>query len=104
MRIILAFFIAGFMAFASGGCKSSSGPAPFCDTACLRDTLKFVNEHHPLKPYVYISPNDCVADTLIWSYSGMGYNRKMDFPDLAGAVPRLNKHFIRCIIPDTTFA
>lgn len=104
MRIILALFVAGIIAFASGGCKSSSGPATFCDTACLKDTLKFTNENHPLKPYVYISAKDCVPDTLIWSYSGMGYDRKLDFPDLVGAVPRLNKHFVRCIIPDTSYA
>ncbi len=104
MRIILTLFIAGMIAFASGGCKSSSGPATFCDTACLKDTLKFTNENHPLKPYVYISAKNCVADTLIWSYSGMGVNRKMDFADMIGAVARLNKHFVRCIITDTSYA
>lgn len=104
MRIILTLIIAGIIAFASGGCKSSSGAATFCDTACLKDTLKFVSENHPLKPYVYISPRDCVADTLIWSYEGMGYNRKMDFPDMIGNVVRLNKHFIRCVIADTSYA
>lgn len=104
MRILLALIVAGFIAFASGGCKSSSSAATFCDTACLKDTLKFVNEHHPLKPYVYISPKDCIADTLIWSYEGMGVNRKMDFPDMIGDVVRLNKHYIRCVIADTSYA
>ncbi|MBS1920879.1 MAG: hypothetical protein JST17_11550 [Bacteroidetes bacterium] len=104
MRIILGFIVTGFIAFASGGCKSEKKAVSFCDTACLRDTLKFVNENHPLKPYVYISPKDCVADTLIWSYNGMGANRKMDLPDMIGDVVRLNKHYVRCVIVDTSYA
>ncbi len=104
MRLVLALFVAGIMAFASGGCKSSSHPASFCDTSCLNDTLKFINPTHSLKPYVYISAKNCIADTLIWSYSGMGMNRKMDLPDLLGAVVRLQKNFVRCIFNDTSYA
>lgn len=104
MKIILALLISGSIAYLSGGCKSTSGPVSFCDTACLTDTLKFVNNNHPLQPYVYISVKNCVADTLIWSYSGMGANRKMDLPDLIGAVPKLNRHFVRCTMIDTSLA
>lgn len=104
MRILLILVITVYIAFAPGGCKSSSGPATFCDTSCLTDTLHFINDKHPLRPYVYISARNCIADTLIWSFRGMGVNRKMDFPDLVGAVPKLNKHYIRCYIPDTSYA
>jgi len=89
--------------FVSGAC-SSSKPKPFCDTVCLTDTLKFSNTNYHLKPYVYISVKKCNADTLIWSYDGMGVNRKMDLDDLLGTDIRLNKNFIRCIINDTSYA
>ncbi|MCZ2460060.1 MAG: hypothetical protein LC128_10615 [Chitinophagales bacterium] len=104
MRIIPVLIFAGLIAFASGGCKSKSEPASFCDTTCLNDTLKFINDNHPLKPYVYITPKNCMADTVIWSYSGMGINRKMSFPDLTGVEIRLNPHFVRGIITDTSYA
>jgi hypothetical protein len=102
--MILAIIITGFIAFASGGCKSSSGSATFCDTACLKDTLKFINEKNPLRPYVYISPKDCIADTVTWSYDGMGINRKMSLPDLIGDVVRLNPHYVRGMVTDTSYA
>lgn len=104
MKILLAILLIGSIAFSNSGCKSSKGPLSFCDTTCLNDTLKFSNDADPLKPYVYISAKDCVPDTLIWSYDGMGINRKMDFADLTGSVIRLNKNYVRCIINDTSYA
>ena len=105
MRFILIALIAVVIGFSFEACKSSSGPKLFCDTACIKDTMKFSNDAHPLKPYLYISARNCVADTLIWSYAGMGTNRKSGFADLLNNPDiRLNKNFVKCFIGDTTYA
>jgi hypothetical protein len=105
MRILIVPAIAMVIVFASvlSACKSSSGPKTFCDTACMKDTLKFTGEFK-LKPYVYISAMNCMADTLIWSYSGMGVNRKLGLSDFLDAVVHLNKDYVRCFIKDTSYA
>ncbi len=74
MKLILIVSVIAMtmMAWTFTSCKSSSGPATFCDTACLKDSIKFVKEEHPYKPYVYISASKCDADTLTWSYIDMG--------------------------------
>jgi len=87
-----------------GACKSSSGLPSFCDTTCLKDSIKFIKEDHPYQPYVYISANNCVADTITWSYIDMGINRKMGFADLVGTTVKLNKDNINCFIKDTSYA
>lgn len=104
MRILIILVIVSIIAFSSGGCKSSSKSNSFCDTTCLTDTIKFSNNSHPLRPYVYISTKNCNADTLIWSYDGMGVNRKMNLDDLLGTDVKLNRKFIRCVINDTSYA
>ncbi len=85
-------------------CKSSTVSSAFCDTACLADSIKFINEDHPLNPYVYISASDCIADTLTWSYIDMGIDRKLGLPDLVGTAVRLNKENVSCYIKDTSYA
>jgi hypothetical protein len=45
-----------------------------------------------------------MADTVAWSYTGMGANRKMGIADLVGKQVYLNKNFVRCIINDTSYA
>ena len=106
MKLVLLIPMAAMIIFAAtfGACKSSSGPATFCDTACLKDSIKFINEEHPLQPYVYISASNCIADTLTWSYIDMGINRKLGLPDLVGAAVRLNKDNVGCFIKDTSYA
>ena len=103
MRILFLPALAIFFAFAFGACKSSSGPKTFCDTACLKDTIKFTGNHQ-LKPYVYISANNCMADTITWSYSGMGVNRKIGIADFLNTTVYLNKNYVRCFINDTAYA
>jgi hypothetical protein len=105
MRILLIPFLSTVIAFTLlfGSCKSSSGPATFCDTACLKDTLKFSSDYE-LKPYVYISAKNCQADTLIWSYKGMGVNRKVGISDFLNTQVHLNKSYIRCFFKDTSYA
>ena len=104
MRLVLAIIIITItVGFAFISCKSSSGSPTFCDTACMKDTIKFTNDKHPLKPYVYISAKDCTADSVIWSYDGMGVNRKLALADILGTSLHLNKDFIRCTFNDTSY-
>ena len=102
MRNLIIPAIAVFALTAFASCKSSSGKGekPFCDTACIRDTMKFTGEF-PLKPYVYITPKNCGPDSIIWSYKGLGNNRKMGFTSLLRNPVSVNPKFIRCFFRDT---
>jgi hypothetical protein len=105
MRTLLVLGVLVLIARSFTACKSSSAPASFCDTTCVTDTMKFVKDDHPLKPYVYISANKCLADTLTWSYTDMGNNRKIALASLlGGTVVRLNKNEVGCFIKDTSYA
>jgi len=102
MKIFLVPAAAVLLAFSMGACKSSSSSTPktFCDTACLKDTLKFAGDH-TTKPFVYISANNCKGDSIIWSYDGLDADRKtkFDYPDA-----KLNKDFVRCIFNENKLA
>lgn len=100
MKLFFVPVAAMVLAFSLGSCKSSSGgPKTLCDTACLKDTIKFTGDH-PLQPFVYIIPKDCKGDSIVWSYKGMGNRKtKFDYPDA-----KLNKDFVRCIFKDTGYA
>ncbi len=102
MKTLLVPALAVILGLSFGSCKSSSadGSAMLCDTACLTDTIKFTGEHK-LKPYVYITVNNCQADSIIWSYDGMASDRKTKF-DYSEA--KMNKNFVRCLFKDTDFA
>src|ERR1051326_8588370 len=97
MRLLFSIAVATIFLSMTDGCKSKS-PSD-CDTACPKDTLKFSNPNHKLKPYVYVSVKDCKADTAIWSYSGLGRNWKLELPAV-----QLNKDLVHCIINDTSNA
>jgi hypothetical protein len=101
MRPLLLPLLA-IIALAGTNCKSGSGGGPklMCDTVCLKDTIKFSGEEFKLKPYVYISVKDCKPDSIIWSYNGMGANRKTKFDY---STVSLNTNFVRCIFNDTSF-
>lgn len=99
--IIPVIAIAFIVSFIS--CKSSGkGGKTFCDTACLKDSIKFTG-NHKLQPYVYISARDCKADTIIWSYKGMGVNKKEAVSFFTGREVYLNKDNIRCVFNDTSY-
>ena len=70
----------------------------------MKDTLKFTKEDHKLKPYVYISAVNCLPDSVTWSYSGLGINRKLSFTDLSGTPFPIDKKMSRCFFNDTTYA
>lgn len=101
MRILL---IPAAALILMGSCKSSGGSASFCDTVCLKEPVKFIQEEHPLKPYVYITASNCMADSLVWSYTDMGINRKIVLSELLGNTVKLNKDYIKCFIKDTSYA
>jgi hypothetical protein len=103
MRILLSILVIVTLAFSFGACKSSSGPAPFCDTTCTKDSLKFNNDH-PLKPYVSISIRNCKPDTITWSHTLLATNRKMGFMYLVGKDVTLNKDYVSCYFKDTSYA
>jgi len=104
MRILFVSVLALFaINWSFSSCKSSTPPS-FCDTVCLKDSLKFIDESHALKPYVYISARDCNADTITWSYTDMGINKKMSITDLFGTVIKMNKDAVDCFIKDTSYA
>ena len=80
-----------------------AAPKSFCSDPCLKDTLKFTNDH-PGKPYVYISAKSCTPDTILWSHVNLSSNRKMGLTDLLGQPVSINKQFVRCDIYDTSYA
>lgn len=94
LKLILILSVFVFM-FSS--CKNSATTrASFCDTVCMNDTLKFINNNNRLKPYVYISAKNCIGDTLTWGFIGQNKNIPFNY--------KLNKDYTRCIIKDTAFA
>jgi len=104
MKLLLAPALLVVLIVSLGACKSSSSsPATFCDTACLGDTIKFSGDHK-LRPYVYVTAGDCHADTILWSYNGMGVNRKVGLSDFLNTKVYINKDYIRCFFQDTAYA
>jgi hypothetical protein len=88
--------------FACGG-NNSSAAKMFCDTTCLTDTIKFRKEDHRLKPYLYVSTKNCLPDSVIWSYSGLGTNRKLSFEDFGLKKFPLNKNYMSTYFGDTSY-
>lgn len=100
MRFLLFPAALIVLAFSFTACKSSSSPSTFCDTACLKDTIKFTGDH-VLMPYVYIAPADCKPASIIRGHGALGASLTTDFG--FGTVS-INPSFVRCIFNDTTAA
>jgi hypothetical protein len=100
MRILFLLIISA-MLFSCG--NSGNGPKMFCDTTCQKDTIKFIKEDHKLRPYVYISVANCLPDSVIWSYSGLGTNRKLSFDDFGGHKFNLKRSYMGCYFNDTSY-
>ena len=100
--LILPVIVVAFLFFADS-CKSSSAPKTFCDTACLKDTMKFTGTH-PQQPFVYLSVKDCKADSIMWSHKGLESTRKTGFTYLLGTTVNINRDFIRCFFKDADVA
>ncbi len=102
MRVLAIFAAVAITAASVSSCGSgSSAPKAFCDSACLKDTLKFTGTHK-LKPIVFISAANCKPDTIIWSYDGMDNSRKTKFDIPTGVI--INKDFVRCLFNENKYA
>lgn len=90
---------------ATVSCNNKTAPAPklFCDTVCLKDTIKFTGTHEK-QPTVFITAKDCQADSIIWSYKGLGADRKTGFTYLLGASVNINKDYIRTFFRNSDVA
>jgi hypothetical protein len=83
------------------GCKSSTDSAKtFCDTVCMKDTVKFVGDHK-LEPYIHIVPDNCAPSKIIRGYKGMGTSLTTDFGFTSA---NINKDYMRVLFGDTAFA
>ena len=99
MRTIFLFAISA-MLFSCG--SKQEEPKPFCIAPCQEDTIKFKDERHKLQPYLYIKANNCGPDSVIWSYSGLGFNRKFPFEDFGGHKFKLNPSHMSVYFNDTS--
>lgn len=102
---VLPVFAAILLLAATVSCNNNSAPAPklFCDTVCLKDTIKFTGTHEK-QPTVFITAKDCQADSIIWSYKGLGADRKTGFTYLLGASVNINKDYIRTFFRNSDVA
>ena len=101
MRIIFLLIISVVLL----SCGNNSGKAKtFCEITCQKDTIKFIEEAHKLKPYIYISAANCLPDSVIWSYSGLGTNRKLSFDDFGGHKFNMSPEYMSCYFNDTSYA
>ncbi|MBI3140195.1 MAG: hypothetical protein HYZ15_16590 [Sphingobacteriales bacterium] len=106
MKTLFAFIAAALLTAVFVSCNSSStpaGPKNFCDTACLKDTIKFTGDHEKI-PSVFITAKNCLPDSIIWTYKGMGVDRKTGFTYLLGTTVRMNKDFVRCHFTNSDYA
>jgi len=96
MRLILLLLAVGVgLTFSQCG-GSGHSTALLCDTTCLKDTIRFVGED-PSLPTVSIAPTACKPDTLLWTYEGMGVNRKIGLPAVLGHVVPIQASHARCV-------
>ena len=104
MKLKNLFFAIPILALAAA-CSNQSAEAvkPLCDTTCMTDSIGFDLDHQ-LKPYVYITANNCHPDSLVWSHSAMESNRKMGFSTLVTNTVYMNRSMVDCYIKDTSYA
>ncbi len=97
MRLLATSLLVGLLGITLSQCGSSAnGPAPLCDTTCLQDTIQFVGEHET-KPKVAIAPNNCKADTILWTYEGMGVYRKIGLRSVLPQAVFMQASHARCV-------
>lgn len=94
-RFLLLFV--GLLGLTLTRCGDSTNvPVLLCDTTCLKDTIRFVGDH-PSKPTVLLAPKQCKPDTLLWSYDGMGVNRKIGLSSLVDKTVPLQASHAKCL-------
>src|SRR4030095_15979516 len=99
MKLLIVPALVLMYIVATTSCKSG-GSTLFCDTTCIKDSIKFIGKHK-LSPVVFISTNGCKPDTIAWKYTGLGMFRKAGFNDLMNAEIPVNKDYIRVYFRDT---
>lgn len=95
-KSIIVLFAAVMIFLSCNNNNSTKTKTSFCDTVCMQDSLKFIDNSNKLKPYVYISAKNCNGDTLTWGFIGQNKNIPFEY--------RLNKDYTRCYIKDTSYA
>ena len=91
---IVAVFIFSIL-FSCKNSESANGGAVFCDTACMKDSLKFIKEASKLQPFILIHASNCKADSLKWGR--IGYRRSIAFDY------KLNKDYTKVFYNDTAY-
>ncbi|MFM7671740.1 MAG: hypothetical protein ACKO6Q_04010 [Bacteroidota bacterium] len=96
MRLIILLF-AGALSLIGARCGSPSvNVSTFCDTTCLKDTLRFMGDHET-KPEVALAPSQCLADTLTWTYKGMGTIRKVGLKSIMSKIVPIQASHTQCV-------
>ena len=96
LKLTMILLIFAFTILSCKNKNSANTKKSFCDTICMMDSLKFIDNNSKLRPYVYISTKNCTGDTLTWGYTGQNKNILFNY--------KLNKDYTRCFIKDTLFA
>jgi hypothetical protein len=96
LKLIVSLSLYAFIISACRNKNAATTKISFCDTVCMSDSLKFIENNNKLKPYVYISAKNCAGDTLTWGFIGQNKNIAFNY--------KLNKNYTRCYFKDTAFA
>lgn len=105
MKISLMVFVTVIISLVIlSSCKSGGKEArKTCEEGCpAADTIRFI-ANHPLKPAVYVSLKNCIADSITWSNEGMSAYHRLKFSELTGEEVQFNKKDIRFFIKDTSY-
>ena len=104
MRYLLSFIVIICLVYANSSCSSkSSGPATYCDTTCLNDTLKF-EQKIPDNLRVFITARNCKADSIQWTNALLDNWLKLDFAEVVSPDVRVNKDNIAIHFVNTEYA
>ena len=103
MKPILVFSFAVLLFAACSNNNNADTAKLFCDTTCNNDSFLFKSDA-PLHPFVSISVNNCIPDTLTWGHDKLDNDRKMHISTLLDKTVRINKSAINCYIKDTSNA
>lgn len=104
MRILIFSALLSVLALScSDNSSGSAQNAPFCDTTCNTDTIRFEGLHKQ-KPSVTISQKNCAADTLTWTHDGLEVGRQMHLGTLLEALVRVNQSTVNCYFQENEYA
>jgi hypothetical protein len=102
MRFLFSIITVSVLFASCSGNKQGASAQLLCDTTCNTDSFKFAGDHK-LKPFVTISVNNCIADTLTFSHNAMPSSRQIHMGTYLGHLVRLNKSAISAYFKDTSY-